>query len=74
MKDWLIRALKTFAQAFFGVLVPEVCMILNGSLSDWAGVKAVLVPLICSALAAGISAAWNIILEHLKTEEVEEDD
>jgi len=66
MKDWLIRALKTFAQAFFGVLVPEVCLILNGELTDWAGVKAILVPLICSALAAGISAAWNIILEHLK--------
>ena len=74
MKDWLIRALKTFCQAFFGVLVPEVCMILNGSLSDWAGVKAVLVPLICSALAPGISAAWNIILEHLKEDEVETDD
>ena len=75
MKDWLIRALKTFAQAFFGVLVPEVCLMLNGNLPDYiAGAKALLMPLICSALAAGISAAWNIILEHLKTEEVEMDD
>ena len=74
MKDWQIRALKTFAQAFFGVLVPEVCMILNGSLSDWAGAKAVLVPLVCSALAAGISAAWNIVLEQLKEDEGESDD
>lgn len=75
MKDWLIRALKTFAQAFFGVLIPEVCLMLNGNLPDSiAGAKALLMPLICSALAAGISAAWNIILEHLKTEEVEMDD
>ena len=26
--DWLIRAIKTFVQAFFGVLVPEVVVIL----------------------------------------------
>ena len=74
MKDWQIRAYKTFLQAFGGVLIPEVCLILSGNLpSDIIGFKAVLIPLVCSALAAGISAAWNIILEHLK-EEVEEDD
>ena len=28
MADWLIRALKTFVQAFFGVLIPELCVIL----------------------------------------------
>ena len=67
MKDWVIRALKTFAQAFFGVLIPEACLILNGNLpEDIVGAKALLIPLVCSALAAGISAAWNIVLEHLK--------
>lgn len=29
MPDWLIRAVKTFVQAFFGVLVPEVVAILQ---------------------------------------------
>ena len=70
MKDWQIRALKTFAQAFGGIFIPELVMILNGSLpEDWRAWKLVLIPVICSALAAGISAAWNIILEHLKGEE-----
>lgn len=67
MKDWQIRALKTFAQAFGGVIVPELVMILNGGLPpDWSALKLTLIPVICSALAAGISAAWNIILERLK--------
>lgn len=67
MKDWQIRALKTFAQAFGGVFVPELVMILNGGLPpDWSALKLVLIPVICSSLAAGISAAWNIILEKLK--------
>lgn len=74
MKDWLVRALKTFVQAFFGVLVPEIVVILNGNLpTDITAWQAVLVPLLTSALAAGISAAWNIILEHLKKENENED-
>lgn len=67
MKDWIIRAIKTFIQAFCGVLIPEACLILNGNMpEDVVGAKALFIPLVCSALAAGISAAWNIILEHLK--------
>ena len=67
LKDWQIRALKTFAQTFGGVLVPEVVMILNSGVPEnWHSVWVVLAPVICSALAAGISAAWNIILEKLK--------
>lgn len=74
MKDWVIRALKTFAQAFFGVLIPEACLILNGNMpEDIVGAKALLIPLVCSALAAGISAAWNIVLEHLKEGEPDGD-
>ena len=62
MKDWIVRMLKTFVQAFLGVLIPEVVLILNGALpSDWNAWKTVLIPLACSALAAGISAAWNLI-------------
>ena len=67
MNDILERALKTFVQAFFGVLIPELCVILNGTLPvDINAWKAVLIPLGCSALAAGISAAWNAILTKLK--------
>lgn len=66
LKDWQVRALKTFVQAFFGVLVPEVVMILNGAFPpDMETWKAVLFPIVASALAAGISAAWNVILERL---------
>lgn len=73
MKDWMIRAIKTFVQAFGGIFVPEACLILSGKLpADLAGWKAVIIPLLCSAVAAGIAAAWNIILEHLKDGETDE--
>ena len=72
MKDWQNRAIKTFIQAFGGVLVPEVCLILSGNLpADITAWKAILIPIVCAALSAGIAAAWNIILEHLKDEGVE---
>lgn len=62
MKDVIKRAVKTFVQAFFGVLVPEICVMLGGELpSSLEGWRMILIPLICSALAAGISAAWNTI-------------
>lgn len=65
-RDWMVRAWKTFVQAFLGVAVPEFVVILNGGLpQDVTALKAVAIPLICSSLAAGISAAWNIINEQL---------
>ena len=70
MKDWLIRALKTFVQAFFGVLVPQIIMMLNNYMEfDW-GKWTTYLPLITAALAAGISAVWNLVLEHSKKPEV----
>ena len=67
LKDWQERALKTFVQAFFGVLIPEVVVLLNNGLpSNIEGWKLALVPVICSAFASGISAAWNIIKEKLE--------
>lgn len=67
MNDILIRALKTFVQAFLGVFIPEICAILNGTLpADFEAWKAILIPLGCSALAAGISAAWNAVLQRKK--------
>jgi len=67
MKDWMVRALKTFVQAFFGVLIPEfVVMLRDGSVMGWNKFWTLMVPVLCAALAAGISAAWNIIAEALK--------
>ena len=66
MKDWMIRAIKTFVQAFFGVLVPELVAILqHGWPESWASVWAYLAPVVAAALAAAISAVWNIILERM---------
>lgn len=66
MSDWLIRAIKTFVQSFFGVLIPEVCIILNGGFPESIDAAwLVLSPFVASALAAGISATWNIINERL---------
>lgn len=73
MKDWMARALKTFVQAFFGVLIPEfVVMLRDGSVMGWNKFWTLMVPVLCAALAAGISAAWNIIAEALKKQEEED--
>ena len=67
MKDWLIRALKTFVQAFFGTLIPEICAILNnGFPENWNAWWAALAPFVAAGLSAAICAVWNIILEKLK--------
>lgn len=67
MKDWVIRALKTFVQAFFGVLIPAVCtMLQNGWPESWSKIWVVLAPTVAAALAAAICAVWNIILEGLQ--------
>ncbi len=64
--DWLIRAIKTFVQAFFGVLVPEVVVVLQrGWPESWAAAWGYLAPVIAADLAAAISAVWNICLERL---------
>ena len=66
MSDWLIRAIKTFVQSFFGVLIPEVCIILNGGFPESIDAAwLVLSPFVASALAAAISATWNIVSEKL---------
>ena len=64
MKDWMIRALKTFAQAFFGILIPELAAILRQGWPESLSVLwAFLSPVVAAALAAGICAVWNICLE-----------
>ena len=70
MKDWMIRAIKTFVQAFFGVFIPLGVTYLEGGFpQNWSEVWLYLSPAISAALAAGISAAWNIINEHMEDEE-----
>lgn len=66
-KDWQIRAIKTFIQSFGGIAIPEICLILSGNLpTSFKGWVAVIIPILCASLAAGISSAWNIINEKLK--------
>lgn len=73
MKDWMVRALKTFVQAFFGVLIPEIITILNGGFTDVETMWKVLSPFVAAALAAGISAVWNIVKEQMSVEKEAEE-
>ena len=64
MRDWMIRAIKTFVQAFFGVYIPAVCALLSGGWPESASAAwAVLAPAAAAGLSAAISAVWNIVLE-----------
>lgn len=66
MKDWMTRSLKTFVQAFFGVLIPEICVLLNSGFPESVHVAWVaLAPAVAAALSAAICAVWNIIAEQL---------
>lgn len=72
MKDWLKRTIKTFIQAFFGTLLPELGMVFSGSWpEDWSHAWAALAPVLIAALSAGICAVWNIISE--KMNEIEQE-
>jgi hypothetical protein len=65
--DWAVRALKTFVQTFFGVLIPALCAVLNNGFPDnWSVLWVALSPVVAAALSAAISAVWNILLERLK--------
>ena len=62
MKDILIRALKTFIQGFLGALAITLP---NANLGDMAVVKSLLI----GAIAAGISAIMNLIVQLLNKED-----
>ena len=67
MPDWLVRTIKTFVQSFFGVLIPEVCIMLNGGFpADVNELWTYLAPVVAASLSAAICAAWNILSEKLK--------
>jgi hypothetical protein len=62
LKDWQVRAIKTFIQTFIGTLIPSICLAIGDSMpTNLTGWKTLLVPLVCSATSSAISAAWNII-------------
>lgn len=56
------RAFMTFIEGFFCVLIPEVVVLLTNVLEyDWKQWPTFVVPIVCGAIASGISAAWNTI-------------
>lgn len=59
MNDIIVRALKTFVQAFLAAIAVSVTNVTN-----WDSAKAALF----AAVAAGISAVWNVILS-VRTQE-----
>lgn len=64
MKDWLVRALKTFVQATAAYFVANIALISKHVVEwDFSNWKGWLMPILVGALSAGISAVWNIILE-----------
>lgn len=68
MKDWVIRALKTFVQAAGSFIVADVT-VLSDAMTDVSTLKQTAITVLVGAVAAGISAVWNIILEHLRDKE-----
>ena len=75
MKDWMVRAMKTAAQTFGGILIPELVTILSGGWPEsWGVLWACLAPVVSTALSATICAVWNICLERLELREVDKGD
>lgn len=59
LKDILIRASKTFVQAFISALGIDSFF----GVTDTKALEKVLISVLVGALAAGISAVWNSIIE-----------
>lgn len=70
--DVLARAIKTFVQAFCGILIPEIITILNNGLTPDQVSWAIIIPILSSSLAAGLSATWNLINNKLLEDEEKE--
>ena len=69
LPDWLIRALKTFVQAFVATFVTILTPVVQGGImKDLNGLKATLISALIAGLSAGISAVWNIILERVNSQ------
>lgn len=59
LKDILIRALKTFVQAFLSAVSVDTLL----GVTDLDTLKKVLISILIAATAAGISAVWNMATE-----------
>lgn len=59
VKDILIRAGKTFVQAFISYLSIDAFF----GVTDLTALKKIALSLLVGALAAGVSAVWNSLLE-----------
>ena len=63
INDIWSRAGKTFVQAFFGVLIPQIVLILTNVMDyDWSKWYVWGIPIISGALASAISVTWNSII------------
>lgn len=67
-KDILVRALKTFIQAFIGSLT---IMLPATDFTDLSTIKTTLLSVFIGALASGVSAVMNIIINYCKKDEIE---
>lgn len=61
LKDLLVRAAKTFAEAFISSVVANLTLFTD-AMGDNAKLKSVAVAVGVGAFAAAISAAWNGII------------
>lgn len=63
VKDILIRAGKTFVQAFISYLSIDAFF----GVTDLTALKKIALSLLVGALAAGVSAVWNSLLEWISS-------
>ena len=72
IRDILIRAGKTFVQAFISYLSIDAFF----GVTDLGALKKIALSLLVGALAAGVSAVWNSLLEWInrRIEEMDEED
>lgn len=67
MRDILSRAFKTFIEAFFAVLIPEIAVILqNVNNYDWTKWYVWLAPIIAGCIGTAISITWNSLENYFK--------
>lgn len=74
MKDWVIRALKTFWQAALASLFVELPMIAPQIGEGWAAIKPIALSIGVGAVAAGLSAIYNKFISPLFSKEEEENE
>ena len=63
IKDVLIRAGKTFIQAFISSLSIDAFF----GVTDFTALKKIALSLLVGALAAGVSAVWNLLIEYVSS-------